>query len=115
MNAKNISSVNTLEADLKVIHKKIGGDNLAKLISYIAKKHEVVRLKGRGNIENRTHAISIKSSYYKSLVAKAFGHNEHSATLSTGLGAHAYNTIYNKAVYKDVEIQISNLAKCMSM
>lgn len=115
MNAKNISSATTFETDLKVIHKKIGAENLAKVISYIAKKHEVVRLKGKGNIKNRTHAISIKSSYYKSLVAKAFGHNEHSATLSTGSGAHAYNKIYNKAVYKDVEIQISQLAKCMTM
>ncbi|HBO3958476.1 hypothetical protein P3C80_30815 [Pseudomonas aeruginosa] len=115
MNAKYISPETTFEASLKAIHKMIGRENLAKVISYIAKKHEVVRLKGKGNIENRTHAISIKSSYYKSLLAKALVHNEHSATLSTGSGAHAYNKIYNKAVYKDVEDQISHLAKCMTM
>lgn len=120
-NAKPIATKEySFEETLKALHKFYGRTDLMKIIGSIAKNHKVIELKGKGNISNRTYAIGIQSSYYKSLIRDSVdsnlaGRNLHACKLFKSDGANAYNLIFNKFVYKDIEEQLSRFRKALGI
>lgn len=101
-NTQATFGISDFEDNLKALHKICGRVSLISFISSIAKNHDPIALKGKGNTDNRTQAAGLSSSYYKSLLSIAVGDFGHASKLFYTDGGHGYNIIFNKYVYEDV-------------
>lgn len=103
------------EQKLKAIHKVMGRTDLMDFIGNIAVRHDPILLKGRNNVQFRSYAEGLKSSYYQGFLRRAVDSkytrdNLHCIKVFTwSKSIHSYFLVFNKDVYEDVRAAIYQL------